>query len=95
MVFLPLYKICFYFIIFLFSYRSDILQSEDNIISKEKLTNMEHLNPIKREKKTLPLLAIIAVNFLWGLDFIAIEYMMAYLSPAMFTIRPCPCSTIP
>ncbi len=47
---------------------------------------MEHLNPIKREKKTLPLLAIIAVNFLWGLDFIAIEYMMAYLSPAMFTM---------
>lgn len=43
------------------------------------------LDPIKREKKTLPLLAIIAVNFLWGLDFIAIEYMMAYLSPAMFT----------
>lgn len=35
---------------------------------------------------TKPLLAIIAVNFIWGLDFIVIEYMMNYLSPAIFTL---------
>lgn len=33
-----------------------------------------------------PLLAIIAVNFLWGFDFITIEYMMKYMSPAAFTL---------
>ena len=33
-----------------------------------------------------PFLAIITVNFLWGLDFIAIEYMMDYMSPAIFTL---------
>ena len=33
-----------------------------------------------------PVLAIITVNFLWGLDFIAIEYMMDYMSPAIFTL---------
>ena len=33
-----------------------------------------------------PLLAIIAVNFIWGFDFIAIEYMMHYLSPSIFTL---------
>ena len=33
-----------------------------------------------------PLLAIIAVNFIWGLDFIAIEYMMDYVPPAVFTL---------
>lgn len=32
-----------------------------------------------------PLLAILAVNFIWGFDFIAIEYMMGFMSPAMFT----------
>ncbi len=32
-----------------------------------------------------PLLAIIGVNFIWGFDFIAIEYMMGFMSPAMFT----------
>jgi len=32
------------------------------------------------------LLAIIGVNFIWGLDFIAIEYMMEYVSPAIFTM---------
>ena len=32
------------------------------------------------------LLAIIGVNFIWGLDFIAIEYMMEYVSPAIFTL---------
>ena len=32
-----------------------------------------------------PLLAIIGVNFIWGFDFIAIEYMMDFMSPAMFT----------
>jgi len=32
-----------------------------------------------------PLLAIIGVNFIWGFDFIAIEYMMNFMSPAMFT----------
>jgi len=31
------------------------------------------------------LLAIICVNFIWGFDFIAIEYMMGFMSPAMFT----------
>lgn len=35
---------------------------------------------------TKPLLAIIAVNFIWGLDFIVIEYMMEYVSPAIFTL---------
>ena len=34
---------------------------------------------------TKPLLAIIGVNFIWGFDFIAIEYMMRFMSPAMFT----------
>lgn len=33
-----------------------------------------------------PLLVIIAVNFLWGIDFIAIEYMMHFMSPAVFTM---------
>lgn len=33
-----------------------------------------------------PLLAIIGVNFIWGFDFIAIEYMMDYVSPAIFTL---------
>ncbi len=33
-----------------------------------------------------PLLAIIGVNFIWGFDFIAIEYMMGFMSPAMFTL---------
>ena len=33
-----------------------------------------------------PLLVIIGVNFLWGIDFIAIEYMMHYMSPAVFTL---------
>ena len=32
------------------------------------------------------LLAIIGVNFIWGLDFIAIEYMMEFVSPAIFTL---------
>ena len=32
-----------------------------------------------------PLIAIICVNFIWGFDFIAIEYMMGFMSPAMFT----------
>lgn len=32
-----------------------------------------------------PLLAIVGVNFIWGFDFIAIEYMMGFMSPAMFT----------
>lgn len=35
---------------------------------------------------TKPLLAIIGVNFIWGFDFIAIEYMMDFMSPAMFTL---------
>lgn len=33
-----------------------------------------------------PLLSIICVNFIWGFDFIAIEYMMDYMSPAVFTL---------
>ena len=39
-------------------------------------------------KKSLtgPLIAIIGVNFIWGFDFIAIEYMMHYVSPAVFTL---------
>ena len=37
-------------------------------------------------KMTKPLLAIIGVNFIWGLDFIVIEYMMEYVSPAIFTL---------
>ncbi len=32
-----------------------------------------------------PLLAIVGVNFIWGFDFIAIEYMMGFMSPTMFT----------
>ena len=37
-------------------------------------------------KDLRPLSAIIFVNFIWGLDFIAIEYMMDYVSPAVFTL---------
>ena len=49
--------------------------------------NMDtHFEPFEKKKKGLALMAIIGVNFLWGLDFIAIEYMMGYLSPAMFTL---------
>lgn len=33
-----------------------------------------------------PLLIILAVNFLWGIDFIAIEYMMNFMSPTVFTM---------
>ena len=33
-----------------------------------------------------PVAAIIAVNMVWGLDFIAIEYMMEQVSPHMFTL---------
>ncbi len=33
-----------------------------------------------------PLVLLIGVNFLWGIDFIAIEYMMHYMSPAVFTL---------
>jgi len=43
-----------------------------------RISYMNHSN-------TKPLLAIIGVNFIWGFDFIAIEYMMGFLSPAMFT----------
>jgi drug/metabolite transporter (DMT)-like permease len=32
------------------------------------------------------LLILIGVNFLWGLDFIVIEYMMNYFSPTIFTL---------
>jgi len=32
------------------------------------------------------LLAIIGVNFIWGLDFIAIEYMMEFVSASIFTL---------
>lgn len=39
------------------------------------------------EKTNLkPLMVIISVNFLWGIDFIAIEYMMRFMSPAVFTL---------
>jgi len=39
------------------------------------------------EKSNLkPLMVIISVNFLWGIDFIAIEYMMRFMSPAVFTL---------
>ena len=43
-----------------------------------KISCMNHSN-------SKPLLAIIGVNFIWGFDFIAIEYMMGFMSPAMFT----------
>ena len=43
-----------------------------------KISCMNHSN-------TKSLLAIIGVNFIWGFDFIAIEYMMMFMSPAMFT----------
>lgn len=33
-----------------------------------------------------PLIAIIATNFVWGLDFIVIEYMMNYVSAPVFTL---------
>ena len=36
--------------------------------------------------KTLPLIVIIAVNFLWGIDYIAIDYMMDYMTPTVFTL---------
>ena len=39
----------------------------------------------KNNSSFKPLLAIIGVNFIWGFDFIAIEYMMGFMSPAMFT----------
>jgi drug/metabolite transporter (DMT)-like permease len=32
------------------------------------------------------LLVLIGVNFLWGLDFIVIEYMMNFFSPTIFTM---------
>lgn len=48
--------------------------------------NAEQTGTITKKTSGPALLAIIAVNFLWGLDFIAIEYMMAFLSPAMFTL---------
>ena len=38
-----------------------------------------------QKTKAGPLLAIIGVNVIWGIDFIAIEYMMHYMSPAVFT----------
>lgn len=39
------------------------------------------------EKNNLkPLIVIIFVNFLWGIDFIAIEYMMRFMSPSVFTL---------
>lgn len=41
---------------------------------------------IMKKSGTRPLLAIICVNFIWGFDFIAIEYMMDYMSPAVFTL---------
>lgn len=41
---------------------------------------------VMEKNMTKPLLAIIAVNFIWGLDFIVIEYMMEYVSPAIFTL---------
>jgi len=33
-----------------------------------------------------PLIAVIAVNFIWGFDFIAIDYMMDYVSAPVFTL---------
>lgn len=39
-----------------------------------------------RSSSCKPLVVIIGVNFLWGFDFIAIEYMMDYVSPAIFTL---------
>lgn len=33
-----------------------------------------------------PLLILVGVNFLWGLDFIVIEYMMDFFSPTIFTM---------
>ena len=39
-----------------------------------------------KTKKTLPLAVIIGVNFLWGLDYIAIDYMMDYMTPTVFTL---------
>lgn len=39
----------------------------------------------KNNSSFKPLLAIIGVNFIWGFDFIAIEYMMGFMSPTMFT----------
>lgn len=39
-----------------------------------------------KSSTTKPLLIIIGVNILWGVDFIAIEYMMHFMSPAVFTL---------
>ncbi len=41
---------------------------------------------MKSKSSFKPLIMIIGVNFLWGIDFIAIEYMMHYMSPAAFTL---------
>lgn len=38
------------------------------------------------KSKAIPLLAIIGVNFTWGFDFIAIEYMMDFIPPSVFTL---------
>lgn len=39
-----------------------------------------------QKTKAGPLLAIIGVNVIWGIDFIAIEYMMDFMPPAVFTL---------
>lgn len=39
-----------------------------------------------KESITKPLLTIIGVNFIWGFDFIAIEYMMDYMPAHIFTL---------
>ncbi|NLD19513.1 MAG: EamA family transporter [Clostridiales bacterium] len=39
-----------------------------------------------KENKRRPLLAIFAVNFIWGFDFVAIDYMMDYVTPIVFTM---------
>lgn len=37
-------------------------------------------------KTTVPLLVITCVLFIWGFDFIAIEYMLQYMSSGIFTL---------
>lgn len=39
-----------------------------------------------KDKSKKALMILVGVNFLWGLDFIVIEYMMNYFSPTIFTM---------
>lgn len=38
-----------------------------------------------KNSKYFPIMTLFLVNFIWGLDFIAIDYVVGYISPAMLT----------